>query len=37
MLRRYMPAWAKNERTEFVLEVVSAVALAFSTTWWWLS
>jgi hypothetical protein len=27
MLRPYLPAWLKDEFTEFVLEIVSALAL----------
>jgi hypothetical protein len=34
MLRRYMPSWLKKDRTEFVLEIVSALGLAFVTLRW---
>ena len=34
MLRRYMPSWIKKDRTEFVLEIVSALGLAFVALRW---
>jgi len=34
MLRRYMPSWLKKDRTEFVLEIVSALGLAFVALRW---
>ena len=35
MLRPYLPDWLKDERTEFVLEIVSALTLAAVALWWW--
>ena len=29
MLKSYMPDWLKDDRTEFVLEIVSALGLGF--------
>jgi hypothetical protein len=34
MLRRYLP-WLKDERAEFVLEVVSTLSLAVAIAWYW--
>jgi hypothetical protein len=34
MLRSYMPDWLKDDRTEFVLETVSALGLALVSIWW---
>jgi hypothetical protein len=33
MLRLYLPQWMKHERTEFALEVLSALALVISFIW----
>jgi hypothetical protein len=35
MLRPYLPDWLKDERAEFVLEIVSALTLAAVALWWW--
>ena len=37
MLRSYMPNWLKDDRTEAVLEIVSALGLAVAATWWCIS
>jgi hypothetical protein len=37
MLKRYMPSWLKDQRTEFVLEIVSALGLAFVALRWCLA
>jgi hypothetical protein len=34
MLRPYLPAWLKDEFTEFVLEIVSALALLLAVALW---
>jgi hypothetical protein len=34
MLRPYLPVWLKDEHTEFVLEVISALALLLVAIWW---
>jgi hypothetical protein len=34
MLRPYLPLWIKEERTEFALEVLSALSLAISAIWY---
>jgi hypothetical protein len=35
MLRYYLPAWLKDETTEFALEVISALCLVFAVILWW--
>ena len=34
MLRHYLPAWLKEERNEFVLEVASALTLLLAVIVW---
>jgi hypothetical protein len=34
MLRPYLPAWLKDEHTEFALEVISALALLLTAILW---
>jgi hypothetical protein len=33
MLRPYLPAWVKEQRTEFALEMASALILAVAVIW----
>jgi hypothetical protein len=33
MLRPYLPAWLKDERVEFALEIISALTLAVAVIW----
>jgi hypothetical protein len=34
VLRPYLPTWIKDERTEFALEMVSALVLTVAFIWW---
>jgi hypothetical protein len=35
MLRTYLPAWIKEERVEFALDMASALILTVAVIWWW--
>jgi hypothetical protein len=35
MLRPYLPAWIKEERVEFALDMASTLILTVAVIWWW--
>jgi hypothetical protein len=34
MLRPYFPAWIRDERAEFALEMIWALVLTVAVIWW---